>query len=129
MSIWEIGVYGNVPAVDRTALEQAILDAESIELDGYTEESVKALQEALAHAKETAENDAAAQEDVDAAATALNHAIAGLVSESGEDQTVSKKTLEYFLNSAKEHVANGDVDNCVESVQKLLRKRSQRARP
>ncbi len=120
VSIWEIGVYGNVPAVDRTALEQAILDAESIELDGYTEESVKALQEALAHAKETAENDAAAQEDVDAAATALNHAIAGLVSESGEDQTVSKKTLEYFLNSAKEHVANGDVDNCVESVQKLF---------
>ena len=120
VSIWEIGVYGNVPAVDRTALEQAILDAESIELDGYTEESVKALQEALAHAKETAENDAAAQEDVDAAAAALNQAIAGLVSESGEDQTVSKKTLEYFLNSAKEHVANGDVDNCVESVQKLF---------
>ncbi len=120
VSIWEIGVYGNVPAVDRTALEQAILDAESIELDGYTEESVKALQEALAHAKETAENDAAAQEDVDAAAAALNQAIAGLVSESGEDQAVSKKTLEYFLNSAKEHVANGDVDNCVESVQKLF---------
>ena len=120
VSIWEIGVYGNVPAVDRTALEQAILDAESIELDGYTEESVKALQEALAHAKETAENDAAAQEDVDAAAAALNQAIAGLVSESGEDQTVSKKTLDYFLNSAKELVANGDVDNCVESVQKLF---------
>ena len=120
VSIWEIGVYGNVPAVDRTALEQAILDAESIELDGYTEESVKALQEALAHAKEIAENDAASQEDVDAAAAALNQAIAGLVSESGEDQTVSKKTLEYFLNSAKEHVANGDVDNCVESVQKLF---------
>ena len=120
VSIWEIGVYGNVPAVDRTALEQAILDAESIELDGYTEESVKTLQEALAHAKETAENDAAAQEDVDAAAAALNQAIAGLVSESGEDQTVSKKTLDYFLNSAKEHVANGDVDNCVESVQKLF---------
>ena len=38
----------------------------------------------------------------------------------GEDEPVSKNTLEYFLNSAKEHVANGDVENCVESVQKLF---------
>ena len=38
----------------------------------------------------------------------------------GEDEPVSKDTLEYFLNCAKEHVANGDVDSWVESVRKLF---------
>lgn len=36
------------------------------------------------------------------------------------DDSVSKTTLEYFLNSAKEHRANGDVDDCIESVKKLF---------
>lgn len=35
-------------------------------------------------------------------------------------EPVSKKTLEYFLNSAKTHKANGDADDCVESVKALL---------
>ncbi len=39
----------------------------------------------------------------------------------GEAQPVSKKTLEYYLNSAKEHLANGDVDDCVESIRNLFR--------
>ena len=34
--------------------------------------------------------------------------------------TVSKNTLEYFLNSAKEHLANGDVDDCVQSIRDLF---------
>ena len=37
-----------------------------------------------------------------------------------DEKPVSKKTLEYFLNKAKEHVANGDVDGLVESVKKLF---------
>ena len=37
-----------------------------------------------------------------------------------DTEPVSKNTLEYFLNSAKEYVANGDVDSCVESVRKLF---------
>ena len=41
------------------------------------------------------------------------------VSES-EGEAVGKKTLEYFLNKAKEHQANGDVDNCVESIKNLF---------
>ncbi len=35
-------------------------------------------------------------------------------------ESVSKKTLEYFLNKAKAHLENGDVDDCVESIQKLF---------
>lgn len=37
-----------------------------------------------------------------------------------EPEKVSKTTLEYFLDKAKEHVENGDVDGCVESVRKLF---------
>ena len=42
--------------------------------------------------------------------------------EKGETATEkpSKTTLEYFLNKAKEHQANGDVDNCVESIKNLF---------
>ncbi len=118
VSIWEIGVYGNVTAVDKTALEQAILDAGAIELDGYTEASKQALQDALQEAETVFGSSAASQTDVDKAAEALRKAIDGLTLK--PDETVSKKTLEYFLNSAKEHMAAGDVDSCVESVKKLF---------
>ena len=37
-----------------------------------------------------------------------------------EPESVGKKTLEYFLNSAKKHVADGDTDNCVQSVKDLF---------
>ena len=37
------------------------------------------------------------------------------------EKPVSKKTLEYYLKSAKEHLAAGDVDECVESIQNLFR--------
>ena len=37
-----------------------------------------------------------------------------------QPETVSKKTLEYFLNSAKAHVENGDTDHCVQSVKDLF---------
>ena len=42
--------------------------------------------------------------------------------EKGETATEkpSKNTLEYFLNKAKEHQANGDVDDCVESIKNLF---------
>ena len=44
-----------------------------------------------------------------------------LESVQGEEQEKpSKTTLEYFLNKAKEHQANGDVDNCVESIKNLF---------
>ena len=40
--------------------------------------------------------------------------------EKGEAEKPSKNTLEYFLNKAKEHQANGDVDDCVESIKNLF---------
>lgn len=38
-----------------------------------------------------------------------------------EKETVSKKTLKFYLDKAKEHMANGDTDGCVTSVQKLFK--------
>lgn len=35
-------------------------------------------------------------------------------------EPVSKKTLEYFLNSAKAHVANGDTEDCIQEVKDLF---------
>ena len=37
-----------------------------------------------------------------------------------EDENIGKTTLEHILNSAKEHVANGDTDDCVQSVKDLF---------
>ena len=36
------------------------------------------------------------------------------------EQAPGKATLEYFLTQAEKHLENGDVDSCVESVQKLF---------
>ena len=62
---------------DRTALDKAIADAEQLDLRQYTEESAKAVTEALAAAKTLPLT--AAQEEMDAAAKALNDAVAALV--------------------------------------------------
>ena len=69
------------PTVDRTALEQAIADAEAKLTDGkiYTDDTLAALNEKLTAAKAVAED--ADQETVNAAATALTDAIAALVEE------------------------------------------------
>lgn len=100
--------------------EKEVFD--SVNADDYTDESYQAYADAfdkLAQLKEMSDNGETVMhlvledivKDVDDAYAALKP---------DEDQTVSKKTLEYFLNSAKEHVADGDVDNCVESVKQLF---------
>ena len=42
------------------------------------------------------------------------------VADDEQSEKPSKNTLEYFLNKAKEHQADGDVDNCVESIKNLF---------
>ena len=102
---------------NKNALNELLAQAAGIDRTLYTQESLAKLDEEYAVAQRIANDLLAGQDEVNEAADALNQAIENLVY---EDQTVSKKTLEYFLNRAKEHVANGDVENCVESVQKLF---------
>ncbi|MBE7006018.1 MAG: hypothetical protein E7424_02575, partial [Ruminococcaceae bacterium] len=76
---------------DRTALNKAIEDAEAIEKDKYTDETVAALEAALTAAKAVGED--ADQAAVDAAAAALNAAIAGL-EEKPADRAALNKAIE-----------------------------------
>ena len=64
------------PVVDYAALNAAIAVAEAVKKDKYTDETVAALEAALAAAREALKSDD--QAAVDAAAAALNAAVAGL---------------------------------------------------
>lgn len=73
---------GNIVAigdgVDTAELEKAIADAEAVKKDKYTDESVAAMEDALAKAKAVLEAPLKTQSDVDAAAKALRDAINAL---------------------------------------------------
>ncbi len=90
---------GEQPVLDKTALEAAIKDAEAVKKDEYTEESVKALDEALAAAKK-ALTDAKTQKQLDDAAKALNDAIAAL-EKKPEEPVLDKTELEKAIQDAE----------------------------
>ena len=64
---------------DRTALNAAIAQAESITETDYTPSSYAVMEEKLAAAKAVADNPDATQEEINTAADELNQAITGLV--------------------------------------------------
>ncbi len=99
------------PELDYTEIDKAISEAEAIKQDGYTQESYQALQDALKSARDARQN-AATQEELTQKKEELRAAIDGLKG--------SKNVLETLLNRAKQHVADGDVDDNAESVQKLF---------
>jgi len=98
--------------VDKTALEELYSQYKDESGTGYVKDTWELLQSALDQAETVLDQAEASQEEVDAAYEELQAAISGL--------RASKTNLEYFLNKAKEHVANGDTEDLVESVQKLF---------
>jgi hypothetical protein len=81
---------GETPiTVDKTALKQAIGKAEQINAYDYTDESMKALRDALAAAKKVYDDSGASQEQVNQAQNALDLALSGLVAKDKEDDSVS----------------------------------------
>ena len=98
--------------VDKTDLEDLYNQYKEESSTGYVKETWEALQSALKQAENVLNSTEASQEEVDAVYADLQEAAANL--------RVSKTTLEYFLNSAKEHVAAGDTEGLVESVRKLF---------
>ena len=103
---------GEAPVeLDYDAIDKTIAEAEEIKQDGYTQESYQALQDALQGARDARQN-ATAQDELNLKKEELRTAIDGLKG--------SKNVLEVFLNRAKQHVENGDVDGLVESVRKLF---------
>ena len=85
------------PALDKTALEAAIKEAEAIEKDDYTEASVKALDDAIAAAKK-ALDEAKTQDELDAAKKALDDAVAALEKKPAE---LDKTALEAAIKEAE----------------------------
>lgn len=63
-----------IPEADKTSLNTAITAAGAVTLDGYTEESAAAFEEALSKAQEVNTDTAATQDEVNAAASALSEA-------------------------------------------------------
>lgn len=72
-------------AVDTTELEKAIAKAEELDEERYTEKSWSAVEKALENAKAVLADPDATQEEVDAAAKALNDAMAALKLLGGDD--------------------------------------------
>ena len=100
------------PGIDKTALEVLYDQYKDLEKTGYTKETWEAFAEALKAAEKVLNDEGADQEQIDAAKEELQAAADGL--------RVSRTNLEYWLNSAKAHVENGDTAGLVESVRQLF---------
>ena len=109
--IAEMDLFGTTTA-DKGELEALYNEYKDLSSTGYIKDTWTAFQDAMKAAESVLNNEAATADEITAATEGLKTAIDGL--------RISKTTLEFFLNSAKTHQANGDVDNCVESVKELF---------
>lgn len=96
-----IVVEGEVKPVDKAELDKAIANAVEVALDKeiYTEESYNVFETALNKAQAVKENAKATQEQVNAAAKALEEAIAGLVKKGEEGKLTADVIKKNFLGA------------------------------
>ena len=94
--------------VDKDALKATIETAKEAlkEADKYTEESVKALEAAVAEAEKVVADENAIQESVDAAKTAVEEATKGLTEKPAPE--VNKDALKTAIETAKEALKEAD---------------------
>ena len=94
--------------VDKDALKATIETAKEAlkEADKYTEESVKALEVAVAEAEKVVADENATQESVDAAKTAVEEATKGLTEKPAPE--VNKDALKTSIETAKEALKEAD---------------------
>ena len=94
--------------VNKDALKVAINTAKEAlkEEDKYTEESVKALKDAVAEAEKVVADENATQESVDAATTAVEEATRGLAEKPAPE--VNKDALKTAIETAKEALKEAD---------------------
>ena len=107
--------------VDKDALKAAINTAKEAlkEEDKYTEESVKALKDAVAEAEKVVADENATQESVDAAAKAVEEATKGLTEKPAVPE-VNKDALKAAIEKAEDVLKNLDEDAYTpESVEAL----------
>lgn len=97
---WNIQI-NSVNVIDRSALEEAIAEAEALTADDYTEQSWAAMQEKLEAAREVLDDVIATTSEVSAASQELNDAVAAL-----EDKVppADKTELQQLYNEVKDTV-------------------------
>ena len=87
---------------DTTELKKAVLEAEALTGDVYTEESFAAMEQALAQAKAVLENPAASQSEVDDAVNALRQAMDALALKQTESGSAADtEELEKAIHKAE----------------------------
>lgn len=102
--------YSNIEkiTVDLSTLKETIAEAEKVEKAQYTEETVKALETALADAKAVLKDENATQSAVNAAVKALNDAMKGLKEKAeiaeGLNITGPKGTVDIYSESVKAYL-------------------------
>lgn len=106
--------------VDKDALKTAIETAKEAlkEADKYTEESVKALEAAVAEAEKVVADENATQESVDAATTAVEEATRGLAEKPAVPE-VNKDALKAAIEKAEDVLENLEDAYTPESVEAL----------
>ena len=98
--------------IDKSGLEALYNQYAELSPKGYTKETWDAFQAAMETAKSVLDNADADADQISAALEGLQAAVDGL--------RISKTTLEFYLNEAKAHQADGDVDDCVQSIKDLF---------
>ena len=109
--IAEMDLFGTTTA-DKSELEALYNEYKDLSSTGYIKDTWTAFQDAMKAAESVLNNEAATADEITAATEGLKTAIDGL--------RISKATLEKLLNTAKTHQANGDVDDCVQSIKDLF---------
>ena len=109
--IAEMDLFGTTTA-DKGELEALYNEYKDLSSKGYIKDTWTAFQDAMKAAESVLNNEAATADEITAATEDLKTAIDGL--------RISKTMLEFYLNEAKAHQANGDVDDCVQSIKDLF---------
>ena len=107
------------PAVDKTALQQAIAAAEGMDKSKYTDDSVAAVNSALDAAKQVNADADATQAEVDSAAKALNDALKAL-KEKEVTPAVDKTALQAAVDRANAVDTSKYTDDSVAAMQRAL---------
>ena len=112
------------PEVDKTRLEEIINEAENIELEGKTEDSIKVLKEAIAKGKEILNKEEVAQEELDNAVKNIEVAMENLKDEEKPEPKpeVDKTKLEEIINKAESINTEGKTEESIEALKEAIAK-------
>ncbi|MBR1930053.1 MAG: S-layer homology domain-containing protein [Lachnospiraceae bacterium] len=102
------------------ALEAEVADAEAIDTDAYTEETVAALETALQEAKAVLENEEATEKEIQDALDKLEAAVAALVEKEEPEEPVKTDDLKAAIDENKELDTSNYTEESVAAFEEAL---------